>query len=129
METDLHGTMAEVKLSGSEKLGFTAQEVRDLRLVWNVFDVSNRNALEYEDLRKALKLLGFKVTRSSVQQLAQDIQEPGSKMLTRNQVDFDDFLQAVSKLQGSSYDAHSEIAQVSQYKKYKTIKNRLADTC
>ena len=106
-------TSLEVNLSSSEKLGFTAQEVRDLRLVWNVFDVSNRNTLEYEDLRKALKLLGFKVTRSSVQQLAQDIQEPGSKMLTRNQVDFDGFLQAVSKLQGSSYDAHSEIAQVS----------------
>ena len=113
METDLQGTMAEANVSGSEKLGFTAQEVRDLRLVWNVFDVSNRNMLEYEDLRKALKLLGFKVTRSSVQQLAQNIQEPGSKMLTRNQVDFDGFLQAVSKLQGSSYDAHSEIAQVS----------------
>ena len=111
--------MAKVNLSGSEKLGFTAQEVRDLRLVWNIFDASNRNTLEYEDLRKALKLLGFKVTRSSVQQLAQDIQEPGNTMLARNQVDFDGFLQAVSKLQGSSYDTHSEIAQVSCYKSTK----------
>ena len=111
--------MAKVNLSGSEKLGFTAQEVRDLRLVWHIFDASNRNTLEYEDLRKALKLLGFKVTRSSVQQLAQDIQEPGNTMLARNQVDFDGFLQAVSKLQGSSYDTHSEIAQVSCYKSTK----------
>lgn len=96
-----------------DRLGFTSQETRDLRLVWNIFDVSGRNALEYEDLRKALKLLGFKVTRSSVQLLAQSIQEPGSKTLARNQIDFDGFLQAVSKLQGSSYDVYGEISQVS----------------
>ena len=98
-----------------DRLGFTAQEVRDLQLVWNVFDVNKRDRLEYEDMRKALKLLGFKVTRSSVQQLAQSIQVPGSKTLARGQIDFDGFLQAVNKLQGSSYDAYSEISQVSMY--------------
>ena len=98
-------------------LGFTAQEVRDLRLVWNIFDVNERGMLEYEDVRKALKLLGFKVTRSSVQQLAQNIQLPGSKALARGQIDFDGFLQSVSKLQGSSYDMHSEIMQVLKYMK------------
>lgn len=100
-------------MADSNKLGFTAQEIRDLRLVWNIFDVSRRGTLEYEDLRKALKLLGFKVTRSSVQQLAQNVQVPGSKMLARSQVDFDGFLQAVNKLQGSSYDSYGEILQVS----------------
>lgn len=93
-------------------LGFTAQEVRDLRLVWNIFDVNERGMLEYEDVRKALKLLGFKVTRSSVQQLSQNIQLPDSKALARGQIDFDGFLQSVNKLQGSSYDMHSEIMQV-----------------
>ena len=99
-------------MSENNWLGFTAQEVRDLRLVWNVFDVNERGMLEYEDVRKALKLLGFKVTRSSVQQLAQNTQLPGSKTLARGQIDFDGFLQSVSKLQGSSYDTYSEIMQV-----------------
>ena len=94
------------------RLGFTSQEVRDLRLVWNIFDINGRDSLEYEDLRKALKLLGFKVTRSSVQQLAQNIQVPGSKALARNQIDFGGFLQAVNKLQSSSHDLYGEISQV-----------------
>lgn len=99
-------------MAESKRLGFSDQEVRDLRLVWNIFDVNERDALEYEDLRKALKLLGFKVTRSSVQQLAQNIQVPGSKTLARGQIDFDGFLQSVSKLQGSGYDVYTEIMQV-----------------
>ena len=92
------------------KLGFTAQEIRDLQLVFDVFDSVHRGYIQHEDLRRALKILGFKVSRASVQQLTSDIEIPGKTV--RGQTDFDSFLQMVSKLQGSSYDKHGEIIQV-----------------
>lgn len=91
-------------------LGFTAQEERDLQLVFDVFDSVKRGYIQLEDLRKALRLLGFKVSRASVQQLASDVEVPGKTV--RGQIDFQSFLQVVSNLQGSSYDKHGEIMQV-----------------
>jgi len=96
----------------------TNQEVCDVRMVFELFDPTNTGSINLEDLRKALKLLGFKVSRERVQQLASDVQTrtpaagPGSKTVVRGAADFDSFQQVVRKLQGSSYDKHGEIVQV-----------------
>ncbi len=89
--------------------GFTAQEVADVRVVYEVFAVPDRGWISLDDLRKALRLLGFKISRERVQQVAAEVQ---NKVLMRGQTDFTALLQIVSKLQGSSYDKHGEIAQV-----------------
>ena len=94
------------------ELGFTHQEVADVRLVFDLFDASKQGSVQLEDLRKALRLLGFKVSREKVQQIASDVQTPGSRDLVRGRTDFTAFLQVLSKLQGSSYDRHEEILQV-----------------
>ena len=93
-------------------LGFTSQEVADVRLVFDLFDASKQGSVQLEDLRKALRLLGFKVSREKVQQIASDVQTPGSRDLVRGRTDFTAFLQVLSKLQGTSYDKHGEIVQV-----------------
>lgn len=89
--------------------GLTAQEVRDLQFVYQLFDVSGRRLIGNEDLRKALKLLGFNISRKAVQKMAQDVEV--SKSL-KNLTSFDNFLQIVAELQGTSYDQHEEILQV-----------------
>lgn len=94
---------------------FTAQEVRDLEFVYRTFDVNGRDILEGEEVRKALRLLTFKVSRKTVQHLLQDLQvwdSPSSTSRQRNTANFEGFLEIVAKLQGSSYDQHEEIVQV-----------------
>lgn len=89
--------------------GLTAQEVRDLQFVYQLFDVSGRRLIGNEDLRKALKLLGFNISRKAVQKMAQDVEVSRS---LKNLTSFDNFLQIVAELQGTSYDQHEEILQV-----------------
>ena len=90
---------------------FTGQEIADIRMVFGLFDTTNKGTITLEDLRKALKLLGFNVSREKAQQLSSDVQTP-SRVGLRGATDVNAFLQIVSKLQGSSYDKHGEIVQV-----------------
>lgn len=100
----------DIKTSNMSRAAeFTAQEVRDLRMVFGAFDTSAGGLVETEDLRRALRVLGFKVSRRSVQEMGKDVDVKGT---LQGQVDFEGFLQIVEKLQGSSYDSHGEILQV-----------------
>ena len=60
-----------------KRTNFTAQEVRDLQFVFRTFDVNGQDILETEDVRRALRLLAFKVSRKTVQHLLQDLQTSG----------------------------------------------------
>lgn len=94
------------------ELGFTPQEVADVRLVFELYDVNKSGWITLDHLRKALRLLGFKVSRENVQQMASDFKTPDNQKMNRGQTDFSTFLQVLRKLQGSSYDKYGEIAQV-----------------
>ena len=41
---------------------FSAQELRDLKMVYEVFDASGAGLIDANELRKALRVLGFKVS-------------------------------------------------------------------
>lgn len=88
---------------------FTAQEIRDLRFVYRVFDVNDGDVLEGEEVRKALRLLGFKVSRKEVRYQVSNLQGANSRKSTIN---FGGFLEIVARLQKSGYDQHEEILQV-----------------
>lgn len=90
---------------------FTSQEVRDLEFVYRTFDVNGQGFIEGEEVRKGLRLLGFKVSHKIVQHMLQDLNSEQTKKL-RNATDFEGFLEIVAKLQGSSYDQHEELLQV-----------------
>lgn len=93
---------------------FTEQEKRDLYYVFSLFDAGEVGRLEVEDVNRALRLLGFKTARATVEELA-DSRATGQQPAAR--VSFDSFLAIVARLQGSSYDVHEELLQV-LYTKY-----------
>ncbi len=88
---------------------FTAQEVRDLEFVYKVFDVTGSGVIDSEEVNKALRLLGFKVSRKTVRQMLQDLDV---STRTKSETNFDGLLEIVAKLQGSSFDQHEEIMEV-----------------
>lgn len=112
---------AEEQLSSRDGEQFSAQETRDLRFVFDLFDTAGEGRVSPDDARKALRLLGFKSaeTHSAVQEALrrsfiyrrrqQQQQQHGQRS---RELSFDDFLAAVAKLQGCSYDAHGELMQV-----------------
>ena len=88
---------------------FTEQEKRDLHYVFSLFDAGEVGRLEVEDVNRALRLLGFKTARATVEEIA-DSRATGQQPTAG--VSFDSFLAIVARLQGSSYDAHEELLQV-----------------
>ena len=104
-------------VEAANTFGFSAQELRDLQFVYKIFDVTGCGSIQGEEVRKALRLLAFKVTRVEVQQMLHDLQLSSvttdvTKARSRNSADFDEFLEIVAKLQGLSFDQHEEIMQV-----------------
>ena len=112
---------------------FTAQERRDLEFVYKVFDVEGKAAIEHQMLRKALRLLGFKISSRTVQQMSEDVRVSTcikNSHSTRNLTNYEGFVQIVSKLQGASYDQYEEILQVNdRYDEALNMWNTLLSSC
>ncbi|KAH3827376.1 uncharacterized protein LOC127880972 [Dreissena polymorpha] len=100
-EKEIHG----VKVSTRILDNLTPQEIRDLRVVFELFDTNNDGFLSPPELRRAMKALGFKVKREEAKQLANDGSLKGLGML-----DFNEFLETVIDRQDpDSIDAYDEI--------------------
>ena len=84
----------------------SAQDVRDLQLVFDVFDVDKSGSIDYGELRKACKILGFHLSKSDVTKLLTDVDTDKS-----GQVDFNEFLEFIISRQGNDRDIFSEISQ------------------
>lgn len=54
-------------------LQLTTQEIRDLKVVFDVFDVDNSNTIDLKELRRAMKILGFRVSNAEVKQMMADV--------------------------------------------------------
>lgn len=93
---------------------FTAQEVRDLEFVYKIFDPSGCGDIGGEEVRKALRLLSFKVSGQIIHQMLHDLAvSTTTKTRNKNAADFECFLEIVAKLQGTAFDEHEEIMDVS----------------
>ena len=101
-EKELHG----FKVSTTALKELTPQEIKDLKEVFDVFDSQNNGFVNPPDLRRALKVLGFKVTREEARKLVRDV---GTK--TSGYVDFNEFLDIIIEKQGDSRDIYDEILQ------------------
>ena len=84
----------------------TSQEIQDLRLVFDVFDADKSGYIETDELRKALKVLGFRVKRDEVKKMIADIDDDNS-----GRIDFSEFVEYVISRQGDGRDIYSEIMQ------------------
>lgn len=84
----------------------TPQEIRDLKLVFDVFDTDNSGSIDARELRKAMKALGFKISKESIEDMIADldIDKSGS-------IEFDEFLEFIIARQGDGRDVHNEIVQ------------------
>ena len=101
-EKELHG----FKVSTTALKELTPQEIKDLKEVFDVFDSQNNGFVGPGDLRKAMKVLGFKLTREEARKLVRDV---GTK--ASGYVDFNEFLDIIIERQGDSRDVYDEILQ------------------
>lgn len=99
-EKELHGF--KVSTRALEQL--SQQEITDLRLVFEVFDMNADGLIGPVELRKAMKALGFKPNREEARRMITDASLKG-----RSQLDFNEFLDVVIERQGESRDIRDEI--------------------
>ncbi|XP_072017140.1 centrin-1-like [Amphiura filiformis] len=86
---------------------FTAQEIRDLEMVFNTFDQENTGCIDVVNVRRALRVLGFKISMKTVTRMVEDLDDERNGMI----VTFSDFLEIVSLRQGDSRDPYEELIQ------------------
>lgn len=99
---EIHG----VKVSTRILEQLTPHEVRDLRAVFEIFDTDSDGMICAAELRKAMRTLGFKITREEAQQMINDVSIKGKGCL-----DFNEFLETVIDRQGDTRDIYDEILQ------------------
>lgn len=94
------------RLSRKVTESLSPQDIRDLRLVFEFFDVDKSGFMDYDELRKACKMLGFTLGKVAIKKfLAEvDIDRFG-------QIDFNEFLEFIISRQGDDRDIFSEISQ------------------
>ncbi|CAL1545279.1 unnamed protein product [Lymnaea stagnalis] len=93
-----------VKVSTRVLEQLTPQEIRDLHLVFELFDNNSDGFIGSTDLRGALRTLGFKVKKEDAMKM---VQEANKK--SKNEVDFNEFLEIIIDKQGDTRDTYDEI--------------------
>uniref|UniRef100_A0A0B6Y7P6 EF-hand domain-containing protein n=1 Tax=Arion vulgaris TaxID=1028688 RepID=A0A0B6Y7P6_9EUPU len=82
----------------------TPQEIRDLRTIFEMFDCNSDGFIGPLDLCRALRTLGFKISRDEAVQVVHDVNVEG-----RRKINFCEFLEIVIDRQGEDKDTYSEI--------------------
>lgn len=84
----------------------TSEEIADLKIVFDLFDVKGRGYVSSNDLKKALAMLGFKASKAVLGNMISEV--AGEKKV---KVTFKNFLDFVVKSQGDGPDPYGEIKQ------------------
>lgn len=82
----------------------TSEEIHDLGTVFDTFDSNEDGYIGPYELRRALKVLGFKISREKAQQLVHESSAKGIWAIS-----FNEFLDLVIEKQGESKDVYQEI--------------------
>ncbi|CAD5119581.1 DgyrCDS8183 [Dimorphilus gyrociliatus] len=82
----------------------TSDEIHDLGIVFDTFDSNEDGYIGPYELRRALKVLGFKISREKAQQLVHESSAKGIWAIS-----FNEFLDLVIEKQGESRDVYQEI--------------------
>ncbi|KAH9514077.1 hypothetical protein Btru_030156 [Bulinus truncatus] len=89
----------------SSRLGTVdSQYIRDLHIVFEIFDTNSDGRIGPVDLRRALRTLGFKANKEEVNKLVQD-----ANVNTKSEIDFNEFLEIVIDKQGDTRDIYEDI--------------------
>ena len=88
---------------------FTAQELRDLRAVFDIYSTTATEEITVKDLKRILNVLGFNCSR---QRLVEALKDNSHSIVGEDfAVRFEHLLNVVDKLQGDDYDLYGEIEQ------------------
>ena len=88
---------------------FTAQELRDLRVVFDIYNTTGTGEITIKDLKRILNVLGF---NCSQQRLIEALKDDSHSIVREDfAVRFEHLLNVVDKLQGDDYDLYGEIEQ------------------
>nr|XP_002120146.1 caltractin-like isoform X1 [Ciona intestinalis] len=82
----------------------TIQEIRDLKVVFDAFDLDNSSTIDIKELHRAMKILGFQVSRNEVRDMMADVDTQN-----RGEISFADFLLFIIERQSDSRDILEEI--------------------
>ncbi|CAG5131103.1 unnamed protein product [Candidula unifasciata] len=100
---EVHG----IRVTGRILEQLTPQEIRDLRFVFELFDLNSDGYLGPVEVWQALSTLGFTISRTEAAQEVQDI-----SFGKRKEVSLSEFLEIVIDRQGDDRDSHCEIMKV-----------------
>ncbi|XP_065835068.1 uncharacterized protein [Oscarella lobularis] len=82
----------------------TAQEIRDLRMVFDAFDVDSSQSVDDRELQRAMRILGFPISIVDARNMIDDLN-------CGQTIGFEEFLRFVTEKQGNDRDLHDEIMQ------------------
>eukprot|EP00118_Oscarella_pearsei_P000604 m.5357 g.5357 ORF g.5357 m.5357 type:complete len:218 (+) comp12955_c0_seq1:341-994(+) len=82
----------------------TVQEIRDLRMIFDAFDVDGSQTVDDRELQRAMRLLGFPISIEEARTMISDLD-------CGRTIGFEDFLLFVIEKQGDDRDIHEEIMQ------------------
>ncbi|XP_048239423.1 uncharacterized protein LOC124122859 [Haliotis rufescens] len=88
------------------RLNLTTEEIRDLKLVFDMFDVKGRGYIISYDLRRAAGMLGFTAKKHVFKEMIDELSTD-----QKGKVTFINFLEFIIKSQGEGPDPYEEIIQ------------------
>ncbi|KAK0056433.1 caltractin [Biomphalaria pfeifferi] len=93
-----------IKVSSRVLEQLTAQDIRDLHVVFEIFDTNSDGIIGSADLRQALRTLGFKVKKDEANRIAHD-----GNVKAKNEIDFNEFLEIIIDKQSDTRDVYEDI--------------------
>ncbi|XP_066296741.1 uncharacterized protein [Branchiostoma lanceolatum] len=95
-----------MKISSRVLEQLTPQEIRELKMVFDVFDTNSSGTVDAQKLRRAFRVLGFKMSKEDVREMMFNVTKKA-----KGEIDFNEFLEMVIERQGDSRDIYEEIKQ------------------
>lgn len=81
---------------------FTEEQIEEIREAFNLFDTDGSGAIDYKELKAAMKALGFDTTKEEMRRIIEEIDADGS-----GEIEFPEFMQMMTGEMGKvdSYEA------------------------
>jgi len=97
---------------GAKKGGLAPEQVEEIKEAFQLFDTDSSGAIDYKELKAAMKALGVQVKKEEMKKMITDVDADGS-----GSVEFPEFLQMMTAKMGDN-DTRAEIDKV--FKLYDT---------
>ena len=93
-----------------ERPGLSEEEIEEIREAFNLFDTDGSGAIDYKELKAAMRALGFETKKEEMQRIIEEIDADGS-----GEIEFPEFMQMMTGKMGA-VDSYEEIMKL--FKKF-----------